>query len=205
MTLVYLFPPRTRWPPGHRGTQRAQILLYCKCSLTISYTTVRDTSGHCSYTSLIVKCRFSRMMRFTFCFSASVMSEDRPDLSASWTSVRPFLNIVHHFRTLAAFITCSPLTATSFRCISLGLTFPACKNRITPRTLQSAGFDIGAFIVTTRYTHNVKKFAAPTAPGNYLHSTEHTKWLIWHNETTARVVCANVLYFPNSPRIVLNV
>ena len=33
--------------------------------MTISYTTVRDTSGYCSYTSLIVKCRFSRMMRFT--------------------------------------------------------------------------------------------------------------------------------------------
>jgi len=81
-----------------------------------------------------------------------------------------------------------------------GLTFSACKNRITPRTSQSAGFDIGAFIVTTRYTHKVKKFSAPTAPGNYLHSTEHTTWLIWYNETTARVVCANVLYFPNSSR-----
>jgi len=44
-----------------------------------------------------------------------------------------------------------------------------------PRTSQSAGFDIGAFNVTTRYTHNVKNFTAPTAPGNYLHSTEHTK------------------------------
>ena len=41
--------------------------------------------------------------------------------------------------------------------------FSAFKNRITPRTSQSAGFDIGAFIVTTRYTHNVKKFAVPTA------------------------------------------
>ena len=69
-----------------------------------------------------------------------------------------------------------------------------------PRTSQSAGFDIGAFIVTTRYTHNVKKFAAPTAPGNSLHCTEHTKWLIWYNETTARVVGANVLYFLNNPR-----
>ena len=67
-------------------------------------------------------------------------------------------------------------------------------------TSQSAGFDIDAFIVTTRYTHTMKKFTAPTAPGNYLHATEHTKWLIWYNETTARVVCANVLYFPNSPR-----
>jgi len=65
-------------------------------------------------------------------------------------------------------------------------------------TSQSAGFHIGTFIVTTRYTH-VKMFAAPTAPGNYPHSTEHTKWLIWYTETTARVVCANVLYFPNSP------
>ena len=91
--------------------------------------------------------------------------------------------------------------ATSLRWISLGLTFPACKNRITPRTSQSAGFDIDAFIVTTRYTQNVKKFAAPTAPGTYLHSTEHTTWLIWYNETTALVVCANVLYFPNIPRI----
>ena len=43
-------------------------------------------------------------------------------------------------------------------------------------------------------------FAAPTAPGNYLHSTEHTIWLIWYNERTARVVCANVLYFPNVSR-----
>ena len=59
---------------------------------------------------------------------------------------------------------------------------------------------MGAFIVTTRYTHNVKKFAAPTAQGNYLHSIEHTKWLIWYNETAVRVVCANVLYFTNSPR-----
>jgi len=49
--------------------------------------------------------------------------------------------------------------------------FSACKNRITPRASQSAGFDIGAFIVTTRYTYNVKKL---TAPGNYVHSTEHT-------------------------------
>ena len=88
--------------------------------------------------------------------------------------------------------------------ISLGLTFSACKNRITPRTSQSAGFDIGAFIVTTRYTHNVKTFAAPTAPGNYLHSTEHTAWLIWYYETTARVACANVLYFPNNPRILFS-
>jgi len=78
--------------------------------------------------------------------------------------------------------------------------FSACKNRITPRTSQSAGFDISAFIVTTRYTHNVKKFTAPTASGNYLHSTKHTTWLIWYNETTVQVVCANVLYFPNRPR-----
>jgi hypothetical protein len=68
-----------------------------------------------------------------------------------------------------------------------------------PRTSQSAGFDIGAFYVTTRYTHNVKKFVAQTAPGNYLHSTKNTKRLIWY-KTTAGVVCANVLYFPNSPR-----
>jgi len=47
----------------------------------------------------------------------------------------------------------------------------------------------------------VETFAAPTAPGNCLHSTEHTKRLIWYNETTARVVCANVLCFPNSPQI----
>jgi len=60
------------------------------------------------------------------------------------------------------------------------------------------GFDISAFIVTTRYTHNVKTFAAPTAPGNYLHSTEHTKQLIWYNETPAPVLCANILYFPNA-------
>jgi len=87
---------------------RLAILQYCKCLVTISYTTVWDTSGHCSYTSLNVKCRFSRMMQFNFCFNASAMTEGCPDLSVSWTSVRPFLNIVHHFWTLAAFITCSP-------------------------------------------------------------------------------------------------
>ena len=103
-------------------------------------------------------CEMSILLNDTvrLCFNASVMTEGLPDLSASWTSVRPFLNIVHHFRTLAAFITCSPQTATSLRWISLGLTFSACKSRITPRTSQLAGFDIGAFIVTTRYTHNVK-------------------------------------------------
>jgi hypothetical protein len=46
--------------------------------------------------------------------------------------------------------------------------------RYTPRTSQSAGFDIGAFIVSTYYTHKVEKFAAQTAPGNCPHSTEHT-------------------------------
>ena len=95
-------------PGGRLATQRAQILWYCKCSVTIWYTSARDNSGHFSYTSLIVKCRFSRMMQFTFSFNASVMTEGRPDFSASWTSVRPFVNIMHHFRTLAAFITCSP-------------------------------------------------------------------------------------------------
>jgi len=74
------------------------------------------------------------------------------------------------------------------------------QNRITPRNSQSAGFDIGAFIVTTRYTHNVKTFAAPTALRIYLHSTEHTTWLIWYIETIVRVVSANVLYFPNNLR-----
>ena len=29
-----------------------------------------------------------------------------------------------------------------------------------PRTSQSAGFDMGTFIVTTRYIHNVEKFTA---------------------------------------------
>ena len=43
-----------------------------------------------------------------------------------------------------------------------------------PRTSQSAGFDISAFIVSTYHTHNVEKFAAWTAPGNCPHSTEHT-------------------------------
>ena len=164
--------------PEGRLAQRAQILRYCKCLVTISYTSERDTSGHCSYTSLIVKCRFSRMMRFTFCFNASVMTEGRPNLSASWTSVRPFVNIMHHFWTLAAFITSSPYTATSLWWIWHGLTFSACKNRITPRTSQSAGCDISAFTVSNYYTHNVETFAVKTAPGNCPHSTEHTTWLI---------------------------
>jgi hypothetical protein len=141
------------------------------------------------------------MMRFTFCFNASVMKEGRPGFSASWTSTRPFANIMHHFRTLAVFITCSPYTATSLWWISQGLTFSAFKNRITPRTSQPAEFDISAFIVSTYHTHNVVKFAARTAPGNCPHSTGHTTWLISYSETTARVVCANVLYFLDAPHI----
>ena len=81
-------------PEGRLATQRAQILRYCKCLVTIWYTSARDTSRHFSYTSLILKCRFSRMMRFTFSFNASVMTECRPDFSASWTSVRPFVNTI---------------------------------------------------------------------------------------------------------------
>jgi len=113
-------------------------------------------------------------------------------------------NCTRHFRTLFVhFANCETSILSNdavhfcFNAwISLGLTFSACKNRITPCASQSAGFDIGAFIVTTRYTH-VKKFAAWTAPGNYLHSTEHTTWLICYNDTTVHVVCADVLYFPN--------
>jgi hypothetical protein len=32
-------------------------------------------------------------------------------------------------------------------------------------------------------------------PGNYLHFTEHTKRLIWYNETPARVVCKTFFTF----------
>jgi hypothetical protein len=142
-------------------------------------------------------------MRFSFCFNASVMTEGRPNFSASWTFVRPTVHIMHHFRTLAAFITCSPYTATSLWWISQGLTFSACKNRITPRTSQPAGFDISAFIVSTYHTHNVKKFAAWTTPRNCPHSSGHITWLISYIETTARVVCANVLYVLDAPLICL--
>ena len=54
-------------PDGRLATQRAQILWYWKCSVVISHTTVRDTSGHCSYASLIVKCRFSRKPLASMC------------------------------------------------------------------------------------------------------------------------------------------
>ena len=91
---------------------------------------------------------------------------------------KSFTSKVHHFRTLAAFITCSPWTATSLWWISQGLTFSARKNRITPRTSQSAGVDISTFIFSTYHTYNVEKFAARTAPGNCPQSTEHTTSLI---------------------------
>jgi hypothetical protein len=47
----------------------------------------------------------------------------------------------------------------------------------------------------------VEKFAAWTAPGDCPHSTVHTTRLIWYNEATAQVVCANVPYFLDSLRI----
>jgi predicted transcriptional regulator len=46
----------------------------------------------------------------------------------------------------------------------------------------------------------VEKVAARTAPGNCPHSTGHTTRLISYIETTARVVCMNVLYFLDAPR-----
>jgi hypothetical protein len=47
----------------------------------------------------------------------------------------------------------------------------------------------------------MEKFAARTAPGDCPHYTEHTTRLIWYNEATARVVCANVPYFLDALRI----
>jgi hypothetical protein len=59
----------------------------------------------------------------------------------------------------------------------------------------------GSNVLRLLHTHNVEKFAARTAPGDCPHSTEHTTRLIWNNEATARVVCANVPYFLDALRI----
>ena len=115
------------------------------------------------------------MMRFTFCFNAHVMTEGRPGSLSVMNICSP---IPKH---------CAPFSDTgrvhnmfAIDCNKSSVNFTwsnvfRLQKSNTPRTSQSAGFDIGAFIVTTCYTHNAKKFAAPTAPGNYLHSTEHTK------------------------------
>ena len=126
-------------PDGRLAIQRAQIVVLQMFGDNFVQN-CRDTSDNCWYISLIVKCRFSRMMRFTFCFNASVMTEGRPDLSAPWTSVRNRLQQVFgEFHWVKDFRLQKPNM---------------------PRTSQSAGFDMGTFIVTTRYIHNVEKFTA---------------------------------------------
>ena len=62
-----------------------------------------------------------------------------------------------------------------------GSNFSACKNWNVPSTSQLAGFDIGAFIVTTRYTHNVKKFAAPTSLSTLYWTHQMTDLVQWNN------------------------
>jgi len=66
---------------------------------------------------------------------------------------------------------------------------------LIPSLYQTAAWLFNQFMTACcRSSSSVNRL--PT--GNYLHSTEHTKRLIWYNETPARVVCANVLYFPNA-------
>ena len=141
-----------------------------------------------------MKCRFSRMMWFTFCFNASVMTEGRPDLSASWTSVRPFLNIVSPFSD-----TGRVRNMFTIDCNKSSVNFTGSNVFRLWKLNHASHLTVGGIWYRRIHCHNVKTFAARTSPGNYLHSTKHTTWLIWYNETTAQVVCANVLYFPNNP------
>jgi len=79
VTPVYLFPPRTRRPLRPTCT-------YFVVRQMFGDNFVHNCTRHferCSYTLLIMKCRFSRMMRFTFCFNASVMTGSPWSLSVT--------------------------------------------------------------------------------------------------------------------------
>jgi hypothetical protein len=71
--------------------------------------------------------------------SSSVTAECRSRPPSSSTSVRPFLNFLHHSTTQLSLITLTPYTRHNRRWISAALCLSAWRKRITARTLQLAG------------------------------------------------------------------
>jgi hypothetical protein len=90
VTPVYLLPPRTRRPRYPTCTNFAVLQIF-------GDNFVHNRTRHI----LTLFVHFANCEMSILSNDASVMTEGRLDLSASWTSVRPFLNIVHHFRTLS--------------------------------------------------------------------------------------------------------
>jgi len=139
VTPVYLFPVRTRRPPGPTCTNFAVLQMFGDSFV-----------HHCT------KHFRTFFVHFANC-EMSILSNDAVHLLLQWVcDDRGSPWTLSHVHNMFA-IDCNKYSM-NFTGLS------ACKNRITPRTSQSAGFDIGVFIVTTRYTYNVKKFAAPTTP-----------------------------------------
>jgi hypothetical protein len=87
--------------------------------------------------------------QFVF-FKSSVMRDERPDRSSSWTFVLPSLNTRRHFLTVDSIIKPSPYTAVSCLWMSIARTFCAFKKRITDRTSQSAGLSIFLLILNSQ-------------------------------------------------------
>ncbi|GFV22206.1 hypothetical protein TNCV_2674481 [Trichonephila clavipes] len=73
-----------RYPPS-----REHSFLKLRSSVTIVYTTDRETTGNSNGRVVIVNILFSRISVSTACIKSSVITESRPERSSSWSFVRP--------------------------------------------------------------------------------------------------------------------
>ena len=174
MTPVYLFPPRTRRPPGPTCTNFAVLQMF-------GDNLVHKCMGHFrTFFVHFANCEMSILSNDAVHLFLQCICDDRgsPWLLSVMNISSPIRKHYAPFSDTGCVHNMFTIDRNSLWWISQGLTFSACKNRITPRTSQLTGFDISAFIVSTYHTHNVEKFAARTVSGNCPHSTEHTTWLI---------------------------
>jgi hypothetical protein len=131
------------------GTHLAQILLYPKFLLRISWRRDREIWGNISCSWSRVKHLSYRICSSACFFRSSVMRDGCPDRSSSLTFVLTALNIQRHFLTLQSFVTPSPYTAISCRWMSVARTICAFKKQITDCTSQSAGLSSFVIILNT--------------------------------------------------------
>ena len=176
MTPVYLFPHRTRRPPGYQKCTNFAVSQMFGDSLVYKWTRhFRTLFVH------FANCEMSILSNDAVHLLLQCVCDDR---GSSWSlsvmnicsQIRkhyaPFSDTgrVHNMFTIDRNKSLVNFTGSDV----LRLQKP--KSRLAPHS--RLGVDISAFIVSTYHTHNVEKFAARTAPVNCPHSTEHTTWLI---------------------------
>ncbi len=113
------------------GTHLAQSLQNARQLRTISNMVPFDTEGNLSH-RLVIVYRLSERISFLILSTiSSEITDGRPDLSSSCTLVRPSSNILHQALMFLYDIPSAPYTVFKRREIFVGITFSACKNRIT--------------------------------------------------------------------------